>query len=310
MVNGKVSSIFVQISSYHDFELPRTIIDCLKKSSGKNQINFGVHLVYYEKDEISIPNISNITFEKHKAPTNIGVGIGRFNANEMYSDEDYYLQIDSHMRFNQGWDISLISTYLKYVGYGLNPVISSYPSSYDYEGYVVKIHNEDAEVCYTEFNKKDSFSGNSYIPHQEAIQNKRHNIFTKSISGASIFSDGSISKIKPNKKMFFWGEEIVQAIRFYTHGYDLVLPEKQNFHHLYNNGHNAVSNLRRNAQGDFPEQSEILNKISYSELARIVTEKPIGLQELGSIRTLEQYEEYAGVDFANKKLKEKPYCLA
>ena len=134
MVNGKVSSIFVQISSYHDFELSRTIIDCLKKSSGKNQINFGVHLVYYEKDEISIPNISNITFEKHKAPTNIGVGIGRFNANEMYSDEDYYLQIDSHMRFNQDWDKSLINTHMFYEKEGLNPVISAYPSSYDYEG--------------------------------------------------------------------------------------------------------------------------------------------------------------------------------
>jgi hypothetical protein len=36
-----MSSIFVQISAYHDHELYKTIIDCMAKSSGKNKINFG-----------------------------------------------------------------------------------------------------------------------------------------------------------------------------------------------------------------------------------------------------------------------------
>ena len=32
-----MSSIFVQIPAYHDFELFRTIKDCYEKSSGKNK---------------------------------------------------------------------------------------------------------------------------------------------------------------------------------------------------------------------------------------------------------------------------------
>jgi hypothetical protein len=204
-----MSSIFVQISSYHDFELSRTIIDCLKKSSGKNTITFGVHIVYYQKDEIKLPNVSNLRYEKYRAPNNIGVGIGRFNANELYLGEDYYLQIDSHMRFKQDWDSLFISSYKKYQNEGLNPVLSSYPNAYEYDGYIAKIYEENPQVFYTEFIQELSFQNGNYTPHQRAVENEEGNIFTKSISAACLFSSGEIAKIKPNKKMFFWGEEVL-----------------------------------------------------------------------------------------------------
>jgi hypothetical protein len=306
-----MSSIFVQISSYHDFELPRTIIDCLKKSSGKNIITFGVHIVYYEKDEIKLPDISNLKYEKHKAPDNIGVGIGRFNANELYSGEDYYLQIDSHMRFAQGWDEMFIGSYQKYLREGLNPVLSAYPGGYEYEDYVAKINSDSPVVPFTDFIQELSFENDSYTPHQRAVENLENNIFTKSISAASMFSSGEIAKIKPNKKMFFWGEEILTAIRLYTSGYDLLLPETQNLYHLYNNGlskgFNTAANLRRNPRDDFPDKSYKKEVESKSELARIIINRVVGNQELGSVRALENYERYADIDFTKKTAKLKTY---
>lgn len=295
-----MSSIFVQISSYHDFELPRTIIDCLKKSSGENTITFGVHIVYYENDEIKIPDILNIKYEKHKAPENIGVGVGRYIANSFYSGEDYYLQIDSHMRFREDWDKSFISNYLEYKKEGLNPVISAYPSSYDYENYIVKIYQKNPEVYYTDFIQGLSFHNKYFIPHQRAVSNVENNIFTKSVSAASIFSSGEMASVAPNKKMFFWGEEILTAVRLYTNGFDLLLPKIQNLYHLYTNGDTVVSNLRRSVFSDFPELSTKKDIESKEELDRIFSKNLIGEQEFGSKRSLKQYEIYAEVDFRKK----------
>lgn len=296
-----MASIFVQIPSYHDFELIRTINDCINKSSGLHTINFGVHISYFDKIDFALPDMPNVKYEISKAPKNLGVGASRYIANSFYNGEDYYLQIDSHSRFETYWDDVLINTYKKYKSNGANPVISCYPGAYEYNESGLNILNSKAHVSYTEFIPELSF-GDTLVPHQRAVSNVEGNIFTKSVSAASIFSDGSISQIKPNKKMYFWGEEILIAVRLFTSGYDLMLPESQFIYHLYYNGDLGYKNLRRQAGEDFPLESKILEKASRAELNDILLNKRIDDQGLGSVRTLEEYEEYASIDFSLKKI--------
>jgi hypothetical protein len=298
-----MSSIFVQIPSYHDFELKRTILDCYNKSSGSHQINFGVSLVYFQKNDIDIPDHPNVKFNISMSPENIGVGMGRYLANEFYDGEDYYLQIDSHMRFEKNWDDVLIYNYKKYSSQGIKPVISCYPGAYEYNDLTLNILNNKAHVAYTDFIEELSFI-NNYVPHQRAIANLNKKVFTRSVSAASIFSSGEIASIKPNKKMFFWGEEILTAIRLYTHGFDIVLPESQNFYHLYYDHEKGMKNLRRQVSLDFPEICSNLESISQNELERIILNEVVGDQELGSKRTLKQYQDFAGIDFVGKKITE------
>jgi hypothetical protein len=297
-----MSSIFIQIPSYHDFELDRTIKDCLEKSSKNNQINFGIHITYFEKNEINFPTLPNLKFSISKAPKNIGVGMARFLANQFYNGEDYYLQIDSHMKFEENWDEKLILNYKKYISEGANPIISAYPGAYKYENFKTVILNNKNDVFYTDFDKEFSFQ-NNFIPHQKAVNNFENNIFTRSVSAAFIFGSGEIASIKPNKKIFFWGEEILTAMRFYTHGFDIMLPESQNVHHLYYDTGKNYENLRRQAFADFSTESALLEKQSKEELSRIIINKIIGNQELGSKRTLNEYEIFAGIDFLGKKIE-------
>lgn len=296
-----MSSIFVQIPVYHDLEITRTIKDCLKKSSGKHIINFGVHLSYFKNNDIDIPEASNIHYSTSLAPSNIGVGIGRYLANEFYNGEDYYLQIDSHMRFEEFWDDILINNYLKYKSSGANPVISAYPGAYDYDGFEVNILNSKSHVSYTDFVPELSFQDN-YVPHQRAVGNFSNNVFSKSVSAAVVFGSGDLALIKPNKKIFFWGEEVLMALRLYTHGFDIMLPESQLFYHLYYDHSKGHKNLRRQVSEDFPKECRDLERVSQNELKRIIFERPIGDQELGSKRTLEEYEQFAGINFALKKV--------
>jgi len=296
-----MASIFVQIPAYHDFELARTIKDCLRKSSGKHIINFGVHITYFNELNIDIPQMDNVKYSTSLAPENLGVGNGRYLANEFYNDEDYYLQIDSHMRFEPFWDDILINNYLKYSSMGTNPAISAYPGAYEYDGVDVKILNTKAHVSYTDFIQELSFLDN-YVPHQRAVGNFSNNVFSRSVSAASIFASGEIASIKPNKKMFFWGEEALTALRLYTHGFDIMLPESQNFYHLYYDNQKGYKNLRRQAIEDFPQESSTLEIASQEELKRIIIDKPIDDQGLGSVRTLEEYQSFAGVNFIAKKI--------
>lgn len=311
-----MTSIFVQIASYHDYELPRTIINCINNSSRTVEINIGVHYIYNEKNDIGVDSIidgyknySNNFYSKKKiqikdivtkAPENIGVGTSRYIANSLYDGEDYYLQIDSHMKFEKNWDLNLIEDYLFYKREGCNPVITAYPASYNYVNNKTK-YQINPDVTKIKFSKdSDGIFLKSRIPNQEAIGSRDNGIFIKSVSAASIFSKGEIANIEPNKKIFFWGEEILMAARFFTHGYDLLVPSSQNLFHLYlESGKNLDYNFRRSVFHDFQNESQALDIISKNEVYNIFTKNIIGDQALGSERTLEDFEFYSGLDFKN-----------
>lgn len=297
-----MASVFIQIPSYHDYELGRTIRDAMYKSSGQNDINFGVHLSYYKNNDINIPNLNNIKIEVSEAPENLGQGTSRYIANELYDGEDYYLQIDSHTRFEEGWDESLIENYQFYKNIGLKPVISCYPGAYEYNENGLSMLNDKTNVSYTDFIEDLSFIDGDHIPHQRAVANPTNNIFTRSVSGGSIFSDGGIAEVKPNKDMYFWAEEILTAVRLYTHGYDLLLPKRQNIYHLYYDEAKGKNNQRRQVGEDFPNLIRDIDIKSKYELARIIDNKVVGEFALGSARTLEEYEQFAGIDFTLKKV--------
>ena len=94
------------------------------------------------------------------------------------------------------------------------------------------------------------------IPSQTAMP-ANGSIFTKSISAGSLFTVGPF--MSPNKDMAFWGEEIIMAARAYTHGYDLVIPDKQYLYHLYYNHDKPELNRRKIFWADFPNEFEIMN---------------------------------------------------
>jgi hypothetical protein len=288
-----MSSIFVQISAYHDHELHKTIIDCMAKSSGVNTINFGVHVCYDGVDDIEYVYMSNIKYVKSKAPEGLGVGQGRYLANELYNGEDYYLQIDAHTRFAQDWDINLINDHSLYTKQGCKPILTAYPSGYHYNNSQI-VYDQNPSVVYADFEKNDELKYSDFL-HQTSMANESGNIFTRAVSAGHIFASGSISSIKPNRKMFNWGEEFMVALRLFTHGYDLMLPSKQNLYHLYYG--DRPENQRKLSGKDFPEDTDAIFAESQNEIKRIISNNIIGDQELGSERTLKDFWYYADIKF-------------
>jgi len=108
-----MNRIFVQIASYRDPQLIPTIKNMLATAENPENLVFSIarqfhpddkfdDLTYFEKDKRF--KILNIPHEDSQ-----GVCWARNLTQELYEDEEYTLQIDSHMRFTDGWDVTLIN---------------------------------------------------------------------------------------------------------------------------------------------------------------------------------------------------------
>lgn len=304
-----MNSIFIQIPSYRDLELQKTIIDAVEQSSGKTYLHFGVHNCYMTDEEIQFdyPEFKNakVSQVNSLAPQNIGLQLSRKIANNFYDGEDFYLQIDSHMRFIKNWDQHLIDLFLMYKYFGIKkPLITQYPSAYSYdknmkEKYVPsrEAKNNDYYPTRISFHENKLQFLNTRIPTQTAMSVNRYCAFTASVSGGFIFTEGSFNEITPNPKIAFWGEEPLIAARAFTNGFDLVVAHMDIVWHLYASGQDQKYVRRHHAWRDFPEIWPKLDADSKMEYFRIMTEREIGRYALGSERSLDDYEQFAGLDF-------------
>lgn len=296
-----MASIFVNISSYRDAELKPTILNILEQSSGRHQINFGVHVSYIDESEIDVPDLPNVKYTTSKAPENVGVGAGRYIAHQFYDGEDFYMQCDSHSRFIKDWDEIVMHCLLTYKINGIpKPLLTMYPSNYWYkDNTFTEIETDKLDPDYRtniSFHEKPEDFKNLRIPSQMAMP-CGEDVFTKSVSAGSIFTVGPF--MAPNKDMAFWGEEIMIAARAYTHGYDLMVPDQQYMYHLYFNHSNPEINRRKIFWHDFPQQFEEMNAKTRELVYKTLTEGTTGEGYLGTERTLSEYGVFAGLDFVN-----------
>lgn len=296
-------SIFVQITSYHDYEISKTVIDAIQKSSKQNQINFGIHSVFYDTNDFIDPirHFPNVKIIESKAPENLGIGLGRSISHTLYNGEDYYFEIDAHSRFDQDWDLFLINEIKTKKELGFDkPLITNYPKPYWYEGEEEKTRQHEEVV--TQFYWKDKERFSLYrTPMQGTVKNPDGNMFSISVSGGCIFVEGNF--MNPNPLVFADGEEIFMAARAYTMGYDLFVPSKAFMYHLYSDYNSTGKNKRRLVPRDWPEETVRLEKISKDEIFAVLSgDGACGDYRLGDNRTLSEYGSFAGLDFKTGKV--------
>jgi hypothetical protein len=293
-----MASIFVQIASYHDFELGKTILHAIKQSSKKHEIHFGVFNCYYENNDIYIPKVDNLKIIEKKAPDGIGVGRSRNIANSLYDGQDYYLQCDSHTRFKENWDDFLISEIKRYQEAGIKkPLLTTYPGTYRYDDNLEEIIDWGNNVNVTNLSDNIEQFKNTLIPNQRAID-PEGTVFNKSVSAGSIFTVGEFANTDFNDKIAFWGEEIFIAAKSWTNGFDLVIPSSQQLFHLYYDHNQPLQrNGRRHAWKDFVEVFNDMVVESNAEIKRIFEQEVKGKNALGTERTLEEFGIYSGLNF-------------
>ena len=127
-----MSKIYVQIASYRDPQLIPTIKSAIETAKHPENLVFGIARQFHPDDKFD--DLSEYKNDERFRILDIpyqeagGVCWARSLVQQLYQDEEYTLQIDSHMKFEKNWDLNLIADYLFYKEQGCNPVITAYPA--------------------------------------------------------------------------------------------------------------------------------------------------------------------------------------
>ena len=294
--------IFVQIASYRDPQLIHTLRSLLDNATNPSNLKICIAHQYSDLDDfcndINVYRnddrfiIMDIPYEN-----SLGCCWARNLIQQKYTDEKYTLQLDSHHRFVKGWDDLLISMLTSLQDDGFEkPLITTYLPSYN--------PSDESKVNETWWMQFDRFipEGPVFFSPASFISDKP--ISSRFYSGHFAFTLGEFcNEVQHDPELYFHGEEITIAVRAYTHGYDLFHPHKIVAWHEYTrNG--------RVKHWDDDDMWWTKNTKSHYRTKAIlgidgicsctVDVKKYGL---GSKRSLESYEAYAGIRFKDRKVQ-------
>lgn len=307
-------TIFIQIASYRDPQLLPTIKDCLENANNPQNLRFGIARQYKESDGFddlseyfTDPrfNILNIPWNESK-----GVCWARNAVQQLYTGETYTFQIDSHMRFTPGWDTIAIDMIkqLQNMGYE-KPLLTAYTSSFDPD-------NDPAarqlDPWYMEFDRFIPEGAVFFLPatipdYQTRVEPMRARFY----SAHCAFTLGQMCvEVPHDPNYYFHGEEISIAARAYTWGYDLFHPHKVICWHEYTRKgrpkhweDNDVDTKKVEENWcTANDKSHYRNRILFGMDGQDPNQIDFGVYGFGTIRTLQDYELYAGLKFSERKV--------
>ena len=299
--------IFVQIASYRDPQLIPTNENMLENAKRPKNISIGVARQFHPEDKFD--DLSKYKKDKRFRILNIpheestGVCWARNQVQQLYKNEEYTLQIDSHMRFEKNWDETLINMIkeLQEKGYK-KPLLTGYVSSFDPENDPEGRVIEPWRMAFDRFTPEGVvFFLPEVIPGWKELTEP---IPSRFYSAHFCFTLGEFSKeVQHDPEYYFHGEEISVGVRAYTHGYDLFHPHKVIIWHEY-------TRKGRTKQWDDDKEWYLKNSTSHSKNRKILGidgesfDGDLGKYGFGTERTLKDYEKYAGVMFSKRSIQQ------
>lgn len=233
----KKNCIFVSIASYRDKLCADTIKSLYNNAKYPNNIYLGICQQNKIDDEDCLKNLDidknnikiiRLSYNDAKGPT-----YARYLCSKLWDGEEYFLQIDSHTKFIKNWDIKCILSIKNLKNISNKPVLSHYPRNFDdYNNY------NDVEKYKVSYIKHFYYNKHNIIKYDGARIFNTYNTFIKTpfIIGCMLFAESTFLKdiqYDPTLKYLFTGEEILHSLRFFTHGYDVYIPNQNILFHYY-----------------------------------------------------------------------------
>lgn len=253
----ELETIYVAIASYRDPFLNSTVKDALNKADNPKNITIGCFIQSYINERpITIPeHVPGLKFKVIEPGTIFSVNTCRTNALHFLNDSHkYVLQIDSHTRFDEGWDTKLIN---KLNSLDSKSIISSYCPSW-YPAFLGE--KEEVEVrhstydCYFNYNSKDKYLlYNDLVPFLEAVESDNELYKGWYLCAHFIFSKSEYFKQRVLEDwVMFWGEELLSSLSAASNGWSVYIPKDSHVYHLFPQDVEAYINLPKIFK-DYPE---------------------------------------------------------
>jgi hypothetical protein len=306
-------TIFISIASYRDDECKDTIYDMYEKASRPERVFTGVIQQNKESKEDCFDSCSKCKARKASGHIRVknfphteakGPTFARFEATKLWDGEEYFLQIDSHTKFQPGWD----ETVLNELEATNDPkaVLGGYPPTEEQMKQFAKNgFNKTITMCHGVMNKDG-------IPELRARiidVPKGGKPIKMMYSGAGMLAMPYQALLDvpydPYLSFLFFGEEILHSARLWTSGYNFYAPRKAFVVHHYGRGDKPkfwsdLSGFKGCQQKAVKRTKYLMGRLPLSSVDtdfRAETER-FGM---GKVRSLDQYYAEAGIDWEKNK---------
>ena len=302
LLSNDDKTILIEIPAYRDKQLLKTMDSALIQADHPDRIHFAV---CYQDDDMEDYNklleYKNCKVSYMKLADAKGLCYARYVCQKMLDDEDFVLHIDSHMRFVKHWDTQLIKQW-----YLLNDpkgVISTYLNNYNVPDLFEKAVNDPVydkpRNGHVEVTLRYRFLDNNadWLVFVGRQFTKADGVYVRQpyMSGHFVFAASDLDRtVLSDPYSYFFADELSVAVRYYTHGYNVYAFRNEYVYHSYGRSDRKMPS------------SNTVNEIQKSEYKRLRTllnlcrpseREDLGEFGLGSVRTLEEFEKFAGIDF-------------
>jgi hypothetical protein len=295
-------SIFVSIAAYRDPQLIPTIEHCLSRARRPEHLRFGI-CWQHGPEEASLPFADDPRFriQEFDWRESRGVGWARAEVMKQFGGEDWYLQLDSHHRFADDWDLALLE--LAGRTGSPKPVISTYVPPFDPATGVL-----EGEPLQMNF---DRFTADGIVLFRPGLipdwRSRTGPVRARFVSAHFLFAPGRfVTDVPYDAGIYFAGEEISLSVRAFTHGYDLFHPNAVVLWHEYSREYRTHKHWDDHVKKEgIAFEWHHRDRASVNWVRRLLENSVAGTFGCGSARTLADYERYAGLSFRERRVDER-----
>ena len=304
--------IFISIAAYRDIQLVPTVEDLLAKADEPGLLRFGI-CWQHDAQESSLPFADDPRFKVIDVPYEKSRGAcwARAKIMKLWSGEQWFLQVDSHCRFVQGWDTKLVRM-MAQCG-SQKPVLSTYATPFrpaDPGSGAMELLEGGPQVIALEMFTEDGIPKLKPLA-MPGIPDRTRPVAARFLAAGFLFTPGSfVEEVPYDPQLYFFGEEISMTLRAYTSGYDLFHPVETVVWHDY-----IRSYAKRHWEDHVPGSSLATSRAwgdldlrSRSKVTSLLSSKRSRGRShrfgLGTARTLADYEAYAGMSFSLRKAQD------
>ena len=307
-----MNKIFINIAAYRDPELIPTVRDAIEQANNKNRLRFGVCWQYKDSEPENFSEDTDPLFEgvemkyiRISAEESYGMNWARKLAHGFWTkDCNYYLQIDSHMRFEKDWDLTLLKMITHCKKKSKKPIITQRCFPY----YPEKDGAPKKQIQGSTYMHGKKFRDNGVLALSAGhINCKKKGVrepFPQAfISGHFMFASSKLIQEMPYDEdiaVISTGDEPILGMKAWTRGWDIYVPHKPVLWHHFYREQSPKMHVDHKKTDEIPWTKLAEKGVKRSN--QVNFENYIGKYGLGTERTIEEFGEYAGVDFKNRKI--------
>jgi glycosyltransferase involved in cell wall biosynthesis len=303
-----MSKIYISIASYRDPQLLPTLRDCIKNADHPENLVFGIAWQHAEED--TWDNLDEFKNDSRFRIIDIihsdskGACWARNQCHLHYGGEEYYLQLDSHHRFIEGWDTECIKMIKQLQKKGhKKPLLTAYIPSFNPDNDPAERNQEPWWMTFDRFIPEGAiFFLPAAIPNWKKLKSP---IPSRFLSAHFIFTLGQwCTEVPYDPEYYFHGEEISLAVRSYTWGYDLFHPHKVIAWHEYTRKGRTKHWDDDKGWGDKNNHAHKRNRALFAVDTECRCDIEFGPYDFGTERTLQQYETFSGIRFRDRAIQQ------